>query len=453
MNSSQQIQFYKNIKNRLDSVSPSFCPMKWLHQTLYLHTGDNHSCYHPKPHHIGLEEIAENPDALHNTKWKKEQRKKMLEGERPAECHYCWTIEDLPGEHASDRILHSGNPWAEKNIENLANLPWDQSINPKYLEISFGNNCNFRCGYCGPQASVQWMNEVKEHGDYNITHPQYSLTFLKTGTYYGPKDKNPYVDAFWKWWPSLKNDLHTLRITGGEPLMNPAAMEFLTLLENQPSPNLEISLNSNLGVSFDRVDRTIDQVKKLLEEKKIKKFITYTSIDTWGKKAEYIRTGLNCNHWERNMKAVVEAAKTINFMITFNVLTVTNFKSLLEKVIEWRKLYGLEAFNLDIPHLKDPPHWWVKILTDDFLPYMRKNLEFMQDNSEYFKLSEIHKLERVYEFMKSGPADQERIRRGRRDFYVFFTENDRRLGTNLLETFPEYTAFYNFCKTVYESYK
>ena len=295
----QQLQFFKNVKDRLNAVGPGFCAMKWLHQTLYLHTGDNHSCYHPKPHHIQLDEIAENPAALHNTKWKKEQRKAMLEGERPKECYYCWNIEDLPGDHSSDRVLHSGgNPWAEQAIEKLAQLPWDADINPKYLEVSFGNNCNFRCGYCGPQASTMWMEEVKKYGDYDITHPQYSIGFLDHGTYYGPKDDNPYIDAFWKWWPSLRKDLHTLRITGGEPLMNKGAMDFFELLDREPAPDLEISINSNLGVSFNRVDRFIEQAKKLLQEKKIKTINIFTSIDSWGPQAEYMRTGLDCAHWE-----------------------------------------------------------------------------------------------------------------------------------------------------------
>lgn len=452
MRMEQQIQFYRNIRDRLNKVGPGYCTMKWLHQTLYLHTGDNHSCYHPKPHHIQLEEIANNPGALHNTAHKMEQRRQMLSGERPKECYYCWNIEDLPGEHASDRILHNGSTWADEAIEQLAALPWNAPINPKYLEVSFGNNCNLRCGYCGPQASTMWMNEVKEHGDYNITHPQYSIGFLEHGTYYGPKDKNPYIDAFWKWWPSLRNDLHTLRITGGEPLMNPAALEFFDILDKEPAPNLEISLNSNLSVSFDRVDRTIEQVRKLILEKKIKKFNTFTSIDSWGPQAEYMRTGLKCEHWERNMLRVVEVGKKIHFMCTFNVLCVTNYQQLLKKVIEWRKAYGFDAFHLDIPYLKDPPHWMINILTPDFMVYMDDTVKFMEDNAEWFQQSEIIKFKRVTEYMRKNPVDPERIRRGRRDFYVFFTENDKRLGTNLLETFPEYTEFYQLCKETYESF-
>ena len=421
-----KLQYIKLVRDKLNTVSPSFCTMKWLHQTLYLHTGDNHSCYHPRPHHIGLDEIAADPSALHNTKWKKEQRKKMLEGERPSECYYCWNIEDLPGEHISDRMIHSASDFSVPIIDDVAKLPWDRNINPRYLEVSFGNGCNYRCGYCCPQASTMWTEEIKKHGNYDLTYNQYGIEFMTNGTYYGPKDDNPYIEAFWRWWPSLRNDLHTLRITGGEPLMNPGAMQFFDLLEDEPAPQLEISLNSNLGVTFDRVDRLIERVQSLLAQKKIRTFSFYTSIDSWGEQAEYMRTGLKCDHWERNMRAVLATGTTVNFMCTFNVLCVTNFKSLLEKIIEWR--------------------------TDDFIPYMDNTLEFIKENSEWLSDLEYEKFKRVTNYMKENPVDQKKILQGRRDFYSFFTENDKRLGTNLLKTFPEYTEFYNLCKNIYENY-
>ena len=46
------------VAERLNAIGPGFCTQKWLHETLYLHTGDNHSCYHPRPQHIPLEEIV-----------------------------------------------------------------------------------------------------------------------------------------------------------------------------------------------------------------------------------------------------------------------------------------------------------------------------------------------------------------------------------------------------------
>lgn len=447
-----KVHYIKSVRDRLNKVGSGFCAMKWLHQTLYLHTGDNHSCYHPRPHHIPLDEIEIDPSALHNTKWKKQQRKTMLEGGKPDECYYCWNIENLSGEHISDRMIHSSSDFAEPLIEKLAELPWDAPINPKYLEISFGNGCNFRCGYCCPQASTMWMEEVKKHGNYDLTYNQYGIDFLQNGTYYGPKDENPYIEAFWKWWPSLKNDLHTLRITGGEPLMNPGAMQFFELLDKEPSPQLEISLNSNLGVSFEKVDRMIEYVSHLLKNKKIRKFSLYTSIDSWGPQAEYMRTGLKCNHWERNVRAVLATNTTVNLMCTFNVLCVTNFQKLLQKVIELRKEFGHNSIKFDTPYLKEPPHWMINILTDDFITHMDNTLQFIKDNDQWLNDLEYEKFKRVVDYMKAKTISEEKILQGRRDFYSFFTENDKRLGTNLLEVFPEYTNFYLMCKKVYENY-
>ena len=447
-----KVEKVKEVRDRLNKVGPGFCAMKWLHQTLYLHTGDNHSCYHPRPHSISIDEISKDPSALHNTSWKKQQRKTMLEGGRPKECYYCWNIEDLPGEHISDRMIHSASDYSDIMIETLATLPWDQNINPKYLEVSFGNGCNFRCGYCSPQASSLWVDEIKKHGNYDLTYNQYGIEFVTSGKYYPPNSDNPYIEAFWKWWPSLKNDLHVLRITGGEPMMNPAAMHFFDLLESEPAPALEITLNSNLGVTFQKVDRMINRVSSLLKQRKIRNFSLYTSIDSWGPEAEYMRTGLDCNHWEQNLKTVLSTGASVGLMCTFNVLCVTNFKKLLPKVIEWRKEFGKRSISFDTPYLKEPPHWMINILTEDFLPYMEDTLQFMKDNSEWITDFEYEKFKRVLDFMKENNVSEEKIRNGRRDFYVFFTENDKRLNTNLLEVFPEYTDFYQLCKKTYEEF-
>jgi len=449
------VKHIKNIKDRLNKVGCGFCAMKWLHQTLYLHTGDNHSCYHPRPHHIPLDEIAKDPSALHNTNFKKQQRKTMLEGDRPEECYYCWNIEDLEGDHISDRMIHSASDFAEPLIEELADLPWDQNVNPRYLEVSFGNGCNYRCGYCSPQASTMWMDEIKKHGNYDLTYNQYGIEFLEQGRYYGPKDDNPYIDAFWKWWPSLCKDLHTLRITGGEPLMNPASLQFFDLLEEEPAPQLEISINSNLGVTSQKIDKMYNRVQSLLDQNKIRKFSLFTSIEGWGPQAEYMRTGLQCDHWERNFVAAIERGFKVNIMCTFNILCVATFTNFLERVIYWRKKYGKESLGFDTPYLKEPPHWMLNILPQDFLEsYMDKNLQFIIDNKEWFTDVEYEKMKRVRDYAFQNPVSKEKIQQGRRDFYSFFSENDRRnVGLNLLEVFPEYEEFYNYCKEVYEQWK
>jgi len=51
--------------------SPTMCTAKWLQSTIYLQNGTTHSCHHPAVHKIPLEELKDNPSALHNTIHKK----------------------------------------------------------------------------------------------------------------------------------------------------------------------------------------------------------------------------------------------------------------------------------------------------------------------------------------------------------------------------------------------
>ena len=54
-----------------------------------------------------LEELKNNPSALHNTNEKKLERKQMLEGKQPSGCQYCWNIECMGKDYVSDRHIKS----------------------------------------------------------------------------------------------------------------------------------------------------------------------------------------------------------------------------------------------------------------------------------------------------------------------------------------------------------
>ncbi len=454
-------------KEKLNAVGKGFCLMKWQTETLYLHMGDNHSCYHPRPHKIKIEDIQRSPSGLHNTEYKKQQRKLMLEGERPNECYYCWNVEDLEGDHISDRFVHSTSDYAIEDYDTIRNLDADADWNPRHIEVSFGNACQLKCGYCCPQASSAWMEEIKRKGDYDITTKQYSIDFLKAGVFYEPDMPNPYVDAWWEWWPSLKKDLRVFRITGGEPLLNSNTFKLLDMLDEDPAPELQLHINSNLGMKSSLVEKMSAKVSKLLAEGKIKDFRLFTSIDGWGERAEYMRNGLDCALWEKNVRIFLDTVPNskINLMITFNVLSVVKFRLLLDKILELRKEYGTlenmytQRIGFDTPYLKEPPHWMINILTKNFLDYMYDHLRHMKykertaDFKHGFDKVEMEKFKRVVDYMAENPVSPDIIKQGRRDFYTFFTEHDKRRGTSLLDTFPEYTDFFYVCEQVYRNWK
>ena len=119
-------------KEKLDAVSKSFCLAKWNQVSLHLPTGLTNSCYHPPLHEIDAAALTDNPAALHNTQHKLEQRSKMLQGEKPTECSYCWNMEDA-GE-MSDRHYRSGEPWAMQDFDTIVQDP----LNTKHLlDIKF----------------------------------------------------------------------------------------------------------------------------------------------------------------------------------------------------------------------------------------------------------------------------------------------------------------------------
>jgi len=95
---------HSKTKEELNNTGCGFCLAKWTQVTIHLQLGRTHSCHHPDTHPIPLVELNRNPSALHNTRFKKEKRKEMLEGQRPSECQYCWNVEDNSPQFSDIRL-------------------------------------------------------------------------------------------------------------------------------------------------------------------------------------------------------------------------------------------------------------------------------------------------------------------------------------------------------------
>jgi hypothetical protein len=291
-----------------------------------------------------------------------------------------------------------------------------------------------------------------------VMNHRIDITNLKTFE----EETNPYVEAWWKWWPTMRRDLTILRVTGGEPLLQQSTWRLFDDLAVNPLPRLELNINTNLGIKPILVTRLAKKIVTLQKNKSIKSFKLFSSIDTWGPRAEYIRTGLDLTDWETNFHTYVRFSRNpITLMITFNILSVTSFKSLLEKILEWRSLYPWmedvkeHRIRFDTPYLKEPLQYDMNILPKaEFMPYMYEALDFMKQNidnnsSKKFNDLEYEKFRRVVDYMETTGYSDSKLVEGRKDFYNWFNEYDRRRGTNLLETFPELRNFYeNYCEVL-----
>lgn len=449
----------KSTKEELDAIGPGMCLAKWTQTTLHLGVGHTHSCHHPRTHIIPISEIKKNPSALHNTSTKKLARKEMLSGQRPSECHYCWNIEDNAPEDSevySDRVYKSADVWSLPHFDQVKQVGHEGDINPSYLEVSFSYACNFKCAYCSPEISSKWMEEIKQYGHYPTSRRYNNIQHViaQDKMPIPEREENPYVDAFWKWWPDLYPTLHTFRITGGEPLMTKHTFRVLDYIIANPNPNLELAINSNAVVPGTLFDDFIEKIKHIEQHRLVKSVTFYTSCEAHGAKADYIRHGLDYAKWYENCSRLLREVPTIHFSImsTYNALSVTSYTEFLSDVLKLKKDYNQlgRRISIDIPYL-DHPKWLnvgilpmsYKQLILDQIKYMKKHkIGFFRRVG--FDSSEIAKLERIQYLFSDRPDIT-----NQKDFVLFFDEHDRRRGTDFLATFPEMLSFYEYCKALF----
>jgi len=191
----------------------------------------------------------------------------------------------------------------------------------------------------------------------------------------------------------------------------------------------------------------------------MKWFDIYTSMDTWGPRAAYIRNGLDLDLWMRNFDMFMRnTVFPASFMITYNSLSVTSFIDLLMKMLEWRQTYNYgdptktQRIKFDTPHLKEPSIFDILILPkDEFLPFMERCYQFIGDNTvdgdnRKFSRLEHDKFKRVVEHMKNRSLPKETLESARGNFHRWITEHDRRHGKDFLSTFPEMSNFWEICR-------
>ena len=72
-----------------------------------------------------------------------------------------------------------------------------------------------------------------------------------------------------------------------------------------------------------------------------------------------------------------------------------------------------------------------------------------QDDTDRTKFTslEVEKFRRVVDYMENTNYDTDKLQKGRKTFYNFFTQYDQRRDIRLVEVFPELEKFYMSCAT------
>lgn len=424
----------------IDSKSKSFCGAKWYNATTWLGSGTTASCHHPPAQKIPLEEIKVNFTAIHNTSHKKEMREMMQKGERPRECEYCWKMEDMGKDAISDRVFKS-IIYSDEDLQAAFETDKSTDVNLKTFEIAFDRVCNLACSYCNASFSTTWAKDIKTNGPYKNLVSDGAGAFHHAGDWaqpYKDDEENPYIEAFWKWWDNgLSDSLTELRITGGEPLMSGNTWKLIDWFETQNS-NIRFAINTNLIAKPDIINKLISKSHK------IKSFDLYTSCESTGLHAEYIRDGLDYELWLSNLKRILTEANYhgVHVMMTINSLCLFSITEFLDEIYNLKELTQSKNPTVSLNLLRFPSFQSPLALPNHIKDYLHNQLSLWYQDKKDLPLwhtFEKASIERLIDYLITVDAPHRRTSNPVtlwRDFKTFYAQYDQRRRKSI-DVFPK----------------
>jgi len=420
----------------LNSKSASFCGAKWGNSTLWLGSGETSSCHLPPVHKIDPEQILLDPAKLHNTDHKIKMRQLMKDGHKPSECDYCWKIESMGTDYISDRVFKSLQ-FKPEEMQEWFDQPADARIIPPTLEVMFDRTCNFACSYCNANFSTTWERDIKKHGNYDL-ETSGGGAFKHDGTANNcyEKTENPYIKAFWKWWPELSKELRTLRVTGGEPLMSTDVWKLIDLFAEEKY-QFELGINTNLGAKKSIIDKLIERSHD------INNLTLFTSMETTGAQAEYIRDGLNYESWCDNVERILGESnvKRIVVMMTINALCLFNITDFMDQIMVWKRKYR-NRISMSINFLRFPAFQSLTVLPDNLREKSHQQLSDWYQVNRYdtnlmiTEKSDIERLISYVDVIETPHSYDTDLEKNRSDFKKFYTQYSSRRNKPI-DVFPE----------------
>jgi hypothetical protein len=396
MERNDQLKNFK--KNVLDTVSPTVCSAKWLEATMWLYDGVTASCHHNPTHKIQLD--PNDPSSLHNTAQKINERKAMLAGDKPNGCNYCWNTEDagsisdryrksfahktsmllIPMEDEKhDRLTDCGERYIKHSFSDVT------KASPIHLEIAFSRVCNLGCMYCGPYFSNTWANDIRVNGPYNVRpNTSHDTRFEDPLTHIKDDEDNPYIKAFFDWWPTIKKTLSTLRFTGGEPFLHKGMWKFLEEAVDDPEFDGDILINSNLIHNEKIIKKFIELSSQRIIPRVTHKglsfdkrsFEIHTSCESSLIDSEYTRDGFDGQIWWNNVNLLLSSLPNLSLTITtaINNVGVWSYNQYIDMIIDLRKKYGKDKIRLNANRVFHPTYQSISLIDYDRRLTLKKML-------------------------------------------------------------------------------
>jgi hypothetical protein len=210
---------------------------------------------------------------------------------------------------------------------------------------------------------------------------------------------------------------------------------------NRGKSTTRLAINSNLAYEQDKLEQLLDATDGI-------ELDLYTSNESWGRHAMYIRDGLDWDQWVNNVMFLLDSGKlrSLHVMCTVNALCLLSLTDLLWMIVKLKQKYGKDAINFSLNILRFPSFQSPLILP------LEVREQFAQDLQKFGQAAwtdihefEFNQLQRLIEYLQtvdsphSGALSREILQR---DFKNFYQQYDQRRGLDFKYTFPQLAEWY-----------
>jgi hypothetical protein len=467
------------------------CRFKWDYPIINLMSGHVRTCCRVPKQVITQSDLDKyGTDVVMNLPYEQDRRREKILGITHVDCESCirlqWNDANPPRGGLNDfvnRYLIESNDayphkvkdtkkWYLEHITDKAeDLPYNhpllRSDKPDMLEIVLGNICDLKCTYCSVHYSSQWVTELVKFGDIKKEEVDKHM----------PAAPEKLQHVFWEWFYDVgRHSSKTINILGGEPTYMPQFYDVLDKLTHaykdlgKQDRHIELGILSNMNTSPHYMDKFLSKLPELT------KFIflrLQPSMEAMGKRAEYIRFGLDWNRFESNIRRILNERNKyglnednfgMGFQIALNTFSVTS----LPDFVKWTDSL-INEYHFEIGLMKNvvsfPRHHNPHILTPEYSHYLTETSQFIDLNSDKNDriIRKISREKNIYDhgswesynkyllhgLIKSiGSIERSEFDlESRHHFYKFVQQIKKRRGVDFLDTFPEMKSFYELCQS------
>ena len=205
-----------------------------------------------------------------------------------------------------------------------------------------------------------------------------------------------------------------------------------------------LAINSNLGFTQDKLERLLEATESIELE-------LYTSNESIGRHAIYIRDGLDWDQWCNNLSFLLESKRLrrIHIMCTINALCLVSLTDFLWSLVTLKRKFGRDSLLFTLNILRFPSFQSPLVLPIEVREQYRQELiNFLNSLNEDeilhdFEINHVQRLIDYLDIVKTPHSESFDMPKLHNDFKQFYTQYDQRRSKDFRATFPQLTEWYD----------